>query len=155
MEDDKQSALGVTWMDGVEEAREVGTTTYSKKLVQVPVAESVMVMVIIVEVVLERRDQREMAQARANKVIVNKVLAKKVVANKVLAKKVLANKVLASKVVANKVVVNKVLAKKVEMVVVVAIIFLQGDKGWGFGLVFLLEVVVVVVEVMHDWYEYN
>ena len=54
-------------------------------------------------------------------------------------------------------VVNKVLANKV----VVAIIFLQGDKGWGFGLVFLLPivllvvVVVVVVEVMHDWYEYN
>ena len=132
-------------MDGVEEAREVGTTTYSKKLVQLSVAESVMVMVIIVEVVLERRDQREMAQARANKVIVNKVLANKVLANKVVANKVVANKVLANKVL--------VMVVVEAMVVVVAIIFLQGDKGWGFGLVFLLE--VVVVEVMHDWYEYN
>jgi hypothetical protein len=101
-------------MDGVEEAREVGTTTYSKKLVQVPVAESVMVMVIIVEVALERRDQREMTQPRPNKVVVNKALANKVLANKVLANKV------------------------------VAIIFLQGDKGWVFGLELILVVVVVV-----------
>ena len=102
-------------MDGVEEAREVGTTTYSKKLVQVPVAESVMVMVIIVEVALERRDQREMTQPRPNKVVVNKALANKVLANKVLANKV------------------------------VAIIFLQGDKGWVFGLELILVVVVEVM----------
>ena len=110
---------------------DVGKSTYSKKLVQVPVAESVMVMVIIVEVALERRDQREMTQPRPNKVVVNKALAKKVVAIKVLANKVLANKV-------------------------VAIIFPQGDKGWVFGLVLILVVVVLVlvfvlvVEVMHD-----
>jgi len=110
VEDDKQNALGVTWMDGVEEAREVGTTTYSKKLVQVPVAESVMVMVIIVEVALERRDQREMTQPRPNKVVVNKALAKKVVAIKVLANKVISNKVLDNKVV--------------------AVIFLKGPSHW-------------------------
>ena len=111
-------------MDGVEEAREVGTTTYSKKLVQVPVAQSVMVMVIIVEVALERRDQRELTQPRPNKVVVNKVLANKVLANKVVAIIFLQG--------------DKGWVFGLELILVVVVV------------VVVVVVLVVVAEVMHD-----
>src|SRR3954471_23432939 len=82
MEGGKLNVLEVTWMDGGVVVPENGATTNSKRLVKVPVVESVVVRVTTQEVVHQGRKQRE------TKTLVKKVLANKVLTNMLLAKEV-------------------------------------------------------------------
>src|ERR1043165_918105 len=94
VEGGKLNVLEVTWMDGGVVVPENGVTTNSKRLVKVPVVESVVVRATTQEVVHQGREQRE-----------TKTLVKKVLANKVLT--------LVKKVLANKVLTNMLLGKEV------------------------------------------
>src|ERR1043165_3361743 len=78
----KLNVLEVTWMDGGVVVPENGVTTNSKRLVKVPVVESVVVRATTQEVVHQGREQRE------TKTLVKKVLANKVLTNMLLGKEV-------------------------------------------------------------------
>jgi hypothetical protein len=95
-EDDNQSVLEETWMDGAVVVAEKWGTTNSKSLVRVPIAESAVVEGTTQESVpTGRKSPKKMIQGQANQVV-----AKQVLANKFLAKQVLANNFLAIMVLA-------------------------------------------------------
>ena len=100
-EDENQSVLEETWMDGAVVVAEKWGTTNSKSLVRVPIAESAVVEGTTQESVpTGRKSPKKMIRGQANQVVAKQVLANKFLTNKFLAKQVLANNFLANMVLA-------------------------------------------------------
>ena len=112
VEDIRQSALGVTWMDGEVVVAEKRATTNSKSLVREPGVEHAMVKGTMQESVLKGKVKKEIKEVVANQVVANKLQVNQVVANKLQANQGLANQVVANQGLANMLQANQVVANQ-------------------------------------------
>ena len=141
VEGGKLNVLEVTWMDGDVVVPENGVTTNSKRLVKVPIVESVMVRATTQEVAHQGRDQRE------TKTLVKKVLANKVLTNMLLGKEVGILGLQEAVVVGLVEDVVMVVVALVVLEVVVVVVLVEAVLVVLEGVVVVVEAVVVVVEV--------